>query len=131
MTATYTRLLYFLGEMMSETGCLFCKIVGGGTPAGKVYEDDQAIAFKDIHPQAPTHVLIIPREHIESLNDAAAGDEKLLGHLLRLASKIANQLGIAESGFRTVINTGEESGQSVAHLHVHILGGRAMAWPPG
>ena len=116
---------------MSETACLFCKIVVGGIPADKVYEDDQAIAFKDIHPQAPTHVLIIPREHIESLNDAAAGDEKLLGHLLRLASKIANQLGIAESGFRTVINTGAESGQSVAHLHVHILGGRAMAWPPG
>jgi histidine triad (HIT) family protein len=104
---------------MQETSCLFCKIVAGSVPAGKVYEDDQAVAFNDINPQAPTHVLVIPREHIESLNDAAAGDEKLLGHLLRLASKVANQLGIAESG------------QTVWHLHVHILGGRPMSWPPG
>jgi histidine triad (HIT) family protein len=116
---------------MPETPCLFCKIVAGEVPAAKVYEDDQAVAFNDINPQAPTHVLVIPREHIESLNDAAAGDEKLLGHLLRLASKIANQLGIAESGFRTVINTGAESGQTVWHLHVHILGGRPLSWPPG
>jgi histidine triad (HIT) family protein len=116
---------------MQEDSCLFCKIVAGDIPAGKVYEDDQAVAFNDINPQAPTHVLVIPREHIESLNDAAAGDEQLLGHLLRLASKIANQLGVAERGFRTVINTGAESGQSVWHLHLHILGGRPLAWPPG
>jgi histidine triad (HIT) family protein len=116
---------------MAENDCLFCQILSGDIPATKVYEDDQAYAFRDINPQAPTHVLIIPREHIESLNDAAPGDEAMLGHLLRLASKIANQQGIAESGFRTVVNTGAESGQTVWHLHVHLLGGRTMNWPPG
>ena len=116
---------------MAENDCLFCKIIAGDIPAQKVYEGESAIAFRDSNPQAPTHVLIIPREHIESLNDAAQGDEALLGHLLRLASKIANQQGIAENGFRTVINTGAESGQSVWHLHLHVLGGRTMHWPPG
>jgi histidine triad (HIT) family protein len=116
---------------MSESDCLFCKIIAGDIPAAKVYEDELAYAFRDINPQAPTHVLIVPREHLESLNDAAAGDEALLGHLLRLASKIANQHGIAENGYRTVINTGTESGQSVWHLHLHVLGGRPLHWPPG
>lgn len=116
---------------MTEADCIFCDIAAGGVPADKLFEDDQAVAFRDNNPQAPNHVLIVPKEHLESLNDASQGDEALLGHLLRLASKIANQLGIAESGFRTVINTGEESGQSVMHLHVHLLGGRAMTWPPG
>jgi len=116
---------------MAENDCLFCSILSGEIPADKVYEDEQAYAFRDINPQAPTHILIVPREHIESLNDAAPGDEAMLGHLLRLASKIANQQGIAENGFRAVINTGAESGQSVWHLHVHLLGGRPMHWPPG
>jgi histidine triad (HIT) family protein len=116
---------------MAEFDCIFCKIAGGDLPAELVYEDDLALAFRDQNPQAPTHVLIIPREHLDSLNDAGSGDEQLLGHLLRLASKIANQQGNAESGYRTVINTGSESGQSVQHLHLHLLGGRAMAWPPG
>jgi histidine triad (HIT) family protein len=116
---------------MAEPDCLFCKIVTGEIPSTKVYEDEKAVAFKDINPQAPVHVLIVPREHIESLNDAGQGDELLIGHLLRLAPKIANQLGVAENGFRTVINTGAESGQSVWHLHLHVLGGRRMAWPPG
>src|ERR1041385_4040181 len=119
------------GDSMAENDCLFCSILSGEIPSDKVYEDELAYAFRDINPQAPTHILIIPREHLESLNDAAPGDEALIGHLLRLASKIANQQGIAENGFRTVINTGAESGQSVWHLHVHLLGGRPMNWPPG
>lgn len=116
---------------MPENDCLFCSILNGEIPSDKVYEDELAYAFRDIVPQAPTHILIVPREHIESLNDAAPGDEALLGHLLRLASKIANQQGIAENGFRAVVNTGAESGQSVWHLHLHLLGGRPMNWPPG
>ncbi len=116
---------------MSEENCIFCKIAAGMIPAHKVYEDDLAVAFHDITPQAPTHVLIIPREHLESLNDAGKSDQALLGHLLWLAPKIANQLGIAENGFRTCINTGGDGGQSVLHLHVHVLGGRPMTWPPG
>lgn len=116
---------------MAEQSCIFCQIATGDMPSEKVYEDDLAVAFRDLNPQAPTHILIIPREHFDSLNDAAKGDEPLLGHLLRLASKIANQLEIAETGFRTVINTGEEGGQSVSHLHLHLLGGRSLAWPPG
>jgi histidine triad (HIT) family protein len=116
---------------MAENDCLFCQIVSGAIPSQRIYEDEVACAFLDVNPQAPKHVLIVPREHMDSLNDAAQGDEKLLGRLIRLASKIANQLDIAESGFRTVINTGPDGGQSVSHLHVHILGGRSMTWPPG
>jgi len=116
---------------MTESDCIFCKIATGALPTDKVYEDDQALAFRDQHPQAPTHLLIIPKEHLESLNDASQSDEKILGHLLRLAPKIANQLGIAESGYRTVVNTGADGGQSVFHLHVHLLGGRSLTWPPG
>jgi histidine triad (HIT) family protein len=116
---------------MSEENCVFCKIVAGAIQANKIYEDELAVAFHDSTPQAPVHALIIPREHLESLNDAGKGDEALLGHLLRLAPKLANQLDIAESGFRTCINTGEDGGQSVLHLHVHVLGGRHLTWPPG
>lgn len=116
---------------MTEADCIFCKIAAGATAADKVFEDDQAVAFRDLNPQAPTHVLIVPKEHLESLNDVSQSDESALGHLVRLASKVANQLGIAENGFRTVINTGAEAGQSVFHLHVHVLGGRPMTWPPG
>ena len=111
--------------------CLFCKIVAGEIPAAKVYEDDQVIAFNDINPQAPMHVLVIPRDHIESLDDASQKDEGLLGHLLRVGARVANDLGHAESGYRTVINTGEGAGQSVLHLHVHVLAGRPLNWPPG
>lgn len=116
---------------MTEADCIFCKIATGEIPTEKVYEDDQALAFRDLHPQAPTHILIIPKEHLESLNDASQSDEKLLGHLMRLAPKIANQLDIAESGYRVVANTGADGGQSVFHLHVHLLGGRPLTWPPG
>jgi histidine triad (HIT) family protein len=116
---------------MSESTCLFCRILSGEIPSTKVYEDRLAYAFNDIDPQAPHHVLIISKEHIDSLNDVSQGDEALLGHLLRLAPKVANQLGFAEAGFRTVINTGADSGQTVDHLHLHVLGGRSLNWPPG
>ncbi len=114
-----------------EDNCLFCKIVAGEVPATVVHEDALAVAFEDVNPQAPQHVLIIPREHMDSLNDVSKGDEALIGHLFRIAAQIADQRGIGESGFRAVVNTGPDAGQSVQHVHVHLLGGRSMAWPPG
>ena len=117
--------------MATREDCIFCKIVAGEIPATKVYEDDRAIAFRDINPQAPTHALVIPRSHIASLSEAGESDEALLGHLLRVAARVARDEGRAESGYRTVINTGAGAGQSVFHIHVHVLGGRALTWPPG
>ena len=115
-----------------EQSCIFCSIVAGDVPAEVVYHDDQVDAIKDANPQAPVHVLLIPREHnLESLNDASKLDVTLLGHLQYTAAKVANQLEIAESGYRVVINNAEAAGQSVPHLHVHVLGGRPLAWPPG
>ncbi len=115
-----------------EQSCIFCSIVAGDLPAELVYQDDQVVAIKDANPQAPVHVLLIPREHnLESLNDASKLDVSLLGHLMYTAAKVANQMDIAESGYRVVINNAEAAGQSVPHLHVHVLGGRALAWPPG
>lgn len=111
--------------------CLFCNIVGGETPADIIYQDERSIAFRDINPQAPVHVLVVPRDHMESLDDASQKDEALLGHLLRVAARVANEQGLSESGYRTVINTGAGAGQSVFHLHVHVLGGRSLNWPPG
>lgn len=111
--------------------CLFCSIVAGETPADTIYQDERSLAFRDINPQAPVHVLVIPRDHIESLDDASQKDEALLGHLLRVAARVANEQGLSESGYRTVINTGAGAGQSVFHLHVHVLGGRSLNWPPG
>ena len=111
--------------------CLFCQIIAGEIPSDVVHTDDRSIAFRDINPQAPVHLLVIPREHIESLDDASQRDEALLGHLLRVAARVANQEGLSESGYRAVVNTGEGAGQSVFHLHVHVLGGRALSWPPG
>ena len=99
--------------------------------ADVVHRDERSLAFRDINPQAPVHVLVIPREHIESLDDATQRDEAILGHLLRVAARVANEQGLSESGYRTVINTGAGAGQSVFHLHVHVLGGRALTWPPG
>lgn len=116
---------------MTEDNCLFCRIVAGEVPAEVVHKDERCVAIRDLNPQAPTHVLIIPREHMESLNDVSQRDETLLGHLLRIAARIANDEGHAESGYRTVINTGPGAGQTVFHLHVHALGGRTMTWPPG
>ncbi len=117
--------------MSSEPDCLFCRIINGEIPAELIYQDERCLAIRDINPQAPTHALVIPREHMESLNDASQRDESLLGHLLRTAARIANDEGHAESGYRTVINTGAGAGQSVFHLHVHVLGGRPLTWPPG
>jgi histidine triad (HIT) family protein len=116
---------------MSGNNCLFCRIIAGEIPSGKVYEDDLAFAFHDINPQAPTHVLIIPKKHIASLDEATPEDQALLGRLTLLAPKLADQLGVAGGGYRTVINTGAGAGQSVWHIHIHLLGGRAMNWPPG
>ncbi len=114
-----------------EFACVFCGIASGDHPAEILYQDDQVVAFKDINPQAPWHILIIPREHMDSLNDASPQDEGVLGHMLRIASKVANQVGIAEDGYRVVINTGPRAGQSIFHLHLHVLGGRPLRWPPG
>jgi histidine triad (HIT) family protein len=111
--------------------CLFCKIVSGAIPAKKVFEDDQAIAFRDINPQAPVHILVVPKKHIGSLDEAEGNEDKpLLGHLLALVQQIARSESLG-GGYRTVINTGPDGGQTVDHLHVHLLGGRAMHWPPG
>lgn len=111
------------------TDCLFCKIVRGEIPARIVDETEDAIAFRDITPQAPVHVLVIPRRHVDSL--LVSGDEAEMGRLMTLAVRVARAEGIAESGFRTVVNTHDDGGQTVNHLHVHVLGGRRMMWPPG
>jgi histidine triad (HIT) family protein len=116
---------------MAEQNCLFCKIVAGEIPAAKIFEDERAVVFRDINPQAPTHALVIPRAHVASLNEAGVSDEALLGHLLLGAARVARDEGLAESGYRTVVNTGAEAGQTVFHLHVHLLGGRRLTWPPG
>jgi histidine triad (HIT) family protein len=109
--------------------CLFCKIVAGEISAAIVAETPDAIAFRDINPEAPVHLLVVPRAHVDSL--AVASDEAALGHLLAFAARVAGQEGIAESGYRTVINTSRDGGQTVDHLHLHVLGGRRMNWPPG
>ncbi len=115
---------------MSEN-CLFCKIIAGEIPSAKVYEDEVCVAFNDISPQAPTHVLIIPRRHVDSLDKAGKSDREMLGHLLLTAAEIARERGFAEDGYRTVINTNSDGGQTVFHLHVHLLGGRPFIFPPG
>ena len=109
--------------------CIFCKIASGEIPAQIVYKDDEFVAFRDINPQAPVHILIIPRKHIPKLYDTE--DEKLLGKMLVLANEIAKKEGISEEGYRIVINTNRNAGQSIDHLHLHLLGGRIMNWPPG
>ena len=110
--------------------CLFCRIVSGEIPSRKVYEDEHTYAFEDINPQAPTHVLIIPRKHIRGLKEADGNDAEIVGRCQLTAAEIARQRGI-EDGYRTVVNVGPKSGQSVFHLHVHLLGGRLLHWPPG
>lgn len=114
-----------------DPNCLFCKIVAGQIPGDVVYQDDQAFAFRDIHPAAPVHVLVVPKKHLASLNELADGDQTLAGHLLEVARKVAEQEGIAQSGYRTIINTGANAGQEVFHLHVHVLGGHRMRHPMG
>jgi histidine triad (HIT) family protein len=110
--------------------CIFCRIVAGTIPATKVFEDDRVVAFRDLYPAAPVHLLVIPKEHIASAAHAMETHEALLGHLVLVAAKVAEQGGLA-NGFRLVVNTGADGGQTVDHLHVHVLGGRAMHWPPG
>ncbi len=115
--------------------CVFCKIASRVIPAPLLHSDEHCVAFADIHPQAPTHLLIIPRQHVQSLTEVAgqpaASAQALLGHLLAVATALAGQVGVQESGFRIVINTGADGGQSVFHLHLHLLAGRPLAWPPG
>lgn len=110
--------------------CLFCKIANRECPGKIVYEDEQSVAFEDIHPKAPIHILIVPRRHLATLLDANQADDRLLGHLLLVANRIAKQIGIAERGFRVVINCNSEGGQAVFHLHLHLLGGRPLSWHP-
>jgi histidine triad (HIT) family protein len=111
--------------------CLFCRIVSGQIPGAIVHQDEHLIAFKDINPQAPMHVLIVPRRHIPSLNDLTAADDDLVGEMVRRAAALAKERGYADRGYRTVLNCGAEAGQSVFHIHLHVLGGRPMTWPPG
>ena len=111
--------------------CIFCKIAAGAIPVKPIYEDEQLVAFPDINPMAPVHVLVIPRKHLDSVAEAGPADAAMLGHAMLTLPKIAAQLGIAESGFRVVMNTGKDGGQTVMHLHWHLLGGRFMEWPPG
>lgn len=113
------------------TDCLFCKIVAGEIPADKVYEDDQVLAFRDIQPQAPVHIVLIPKRHIATLNDLTPADAGLIGQLYLAARQVALDLGVAESGYRTLINCNRDGGQYVMHVHMHLMAGREMGWPPG
>lgn len=112
-------------------GCVFCDIVAGKRPASVVYEDERAMAFRDINPMAPVHVLVIPREHLRGPQAVDGANEELAGHLIAVAAQLARDLGIADSGYRLVLNEGRQGGQSVFHMHLHLLGGRRMGWPPG
>jgi histidine triad (HIT) family protein len=111
--------------------CLFCEIVAGRIPARKAYEDDELLAFHDINPQAPVHVLLIPKQHVTSLLDLDDGHDALVGKLVRKGRDLARELRLAERGFRLVLNCGDDAGYSVFHVHLHLLGGRSMSWPPG
>src|SRR5213595_291595 len=114
-----------------SNNCLFCKIINREIPGSIVYEDDRILAFNDINPQAPTHVLIVPKRHIASLNDLTPGDDQIVGELARRAAAIARERGIAASRYWTVFNTNREAGHTVFHIHLHLLGARSMKWPPG
>jgi histidine triad (HIT) family protein len=116
---------------MAESECLFCRIAGRKLDTPLAHEDAECVAFRDINPQAPTHLLVIPRRHVESLNDVEMGDAPLLGHLVAVAAKLAEEQGLAKNGYRLVWNTGPHAGQTMFHLHLHLLGGRSFAWPPG
>ncbi len=111
--------------------CLFCKIAKGEIPAEVVYEDDEALAFEDINPQAPSHLLIIPRRHIATLNDLEEDDRALVGHLSLVAARLAGERGFAEDGYRVVMNCNDQGGQTVYHIHMHLMGGRRFTWPAG
>jgi histidine triad (HIT) family protein len=111
--------------------CLFCRVIAGEIPAAIVFQDEAVVAFTDINPQAPLHVLIVPRTHIASLNDLTAGDDPLVGSMFRRAAALAKEHGYDQRGYRTVFNTNREAGQTVFHIHLHLLAGRRLAWPPG
>jgi histidine triad (HIT) family protein len=113
------------------SNCIFCRIASGEIPANVVYEDEHVVAFRDLNPQAPTHVLVVPRRHIATLNDVGEADAELIGRMYLAAQAVAARDGIAEPGYRTVFNCNAEAGQTVFHLHLHVLGGRVMEWPPG
>lgn len=113
------------------TDCIFCKIVSGDIPAEKVFENESVIAFQDLNPQAPLHVLVIPKKHISTINDLGHEDTALVGEMYLAAKQIAADNGLSERGYRAVMNCNEEAGQTVFHIHLHLLGGRAMTWPPG
>ena len=113
------------------TDCIFCKIISGDIPADIVFQDDDVLAFRDLNPQAPTHILVIPKKHIATTNDLQSDDAELVGKMHLAARQIAKQEGIADPGYRTVMNCNEEAGQTVFHIHLHVLGGRSMTWPPG
>lgn len=116
---------------VSETGCIFCRIAGGEMEAQVVHEEDDLLAFRDVNPQAPTHILVIPRRHVASVSELGEADRELAGGLIVAARKIAEDQGLADGGYRLVLNTGSDGGQTVHHLHLHVLGGRRMSWPPG
>jgi histidine triad (HIT) family protein len=116
---------------VAENNTIFGKIIRGEIPADKVYEDDRALAFKDINPAAPVHILVIPKEHVVNLLDAEEEHAELLGHLMLVAAKVAREQGLEEDGFRLVANNGAGAGQTVFHLHLHVIGGRSLSWPPG
>jgi histidine triad (HIT) family protein len=116
---------------VSDEDCLFCKILGGDIPADIIFESESAIAFRDINPQAPTHVVIIPRQHVATINDIEPEHEALVGSLFSAAKAIAAAEGLSEDGYRVVMNCNEAAGQTVFHLHLHLLGGRKLTWPPG
>jgi histidine triad (HIT) family protein len=111
--------------------CLFCKIINREIPASIIYEDDAVVAFNDINPQGPTHVLVVPKRHIASLNDLAPEDDQIVGEVVRRAAAIAKDRGISGPGFRAVFNTNRDGGQTVFHIHLHLIGGRSLHWPPG
>lgn len=111
--------------------CLFCRIIKGEIPSEKVYEDEIVFAFKDIKPEAPSHVLIIPKKHISNINELESEDEAIIGHIYTAAKKIARDLGVDKTGYRVVANCGNDAGQTVYHIHFHLLGGRSLTWPPG
>ncbi|CAN5849290.1 histidine triad nucleotide-binding protein [soil metagenome] len=117
--------------MSYDEGCLFCRIARGEVPADLVHEDDRVVAFRDISPKAPTHVLLIPREHVASAAELGEQHAEMLGRLFAVAARVARDAGVSEKGFRLVTNAGSGAGQSVDHLHFHLLGGRSLGWPPG
>lgn len=116
---------------MADQDCIFCKIVAGEIPSQKVFEDEEVLAFHDISPQAPVHVLIIPKQHIARVADMTEAEEPLMGKLIHTAAQLARQLNVSDSGYRLVLNTGPDANQTVPHVHVHLIGGRVMGWPPG